>query len=272
MSNTMPKFSLVTINCFGVPTSQTQRRLRTLANELNNDAVDVVCFQEVQSHIYRRLLIHACTRYGSCAYHPFVHAPKGGLLTLSQHPIESQEFIMYHARGLWYTPAVTDWILHKGILCTRLTVHGQVVYVLNTHLNANYRGDWQAYNHYTQQEHKQLQQLAAVVRHLPFDALIVVAGDFNIPRGSWLYHEFMQESGLSDPLEGDVRPTFRIPPMMPRRYAHPIDFTFVRCPPLAHVEVTSNLRFQEKVALANGRRIYMSDHVGVQVDVSWSGT
>src|SRR5258706_411019 len=242
----MPKFSLVTLNCFGVPTPLTQRRLLALAHELNSDPVHVVCFQEVQSHIYRRLLLRACTLYFASAFYPFIHAPKGGLLTLSQLPVESMKFIMYHARGLWYTPAVTDWILHKGILCTQVTLNGQTFYVLNTHLNANYRGNWQAYNHYTQQEHLQLRQLASIVRKLPMQAVIVVAGDFNIPRGSWLYDEFLQESGLTDPLAGDTRPTFRLPPGMPRRYAHPIDFTFVRTPPLAGLEVHNNLRFQEK--------------------------
>src|SRR4051812_29315993 len=117
----MPRFSLLSLNCFGTPTPSTRRRLLTLAQELNREPVSVVCLQEVQAHIYRRLLINACSIYPANAHTPFVHAPKGGLLTLSQLAIEHQRFILYRERGLWYTPALADWILHKGILRTQMT-------------------------------------------------------------------------------------------------------------------------------------------------------
>jgi len=52
--------------------------------ELTRDD-QVVCLQEVQSHAYRRLLARACASYPHAAYAPFVHAPKGGLLTLTRN-------------------------------------------------------------------------------------------------------------------------------------------------------------------------------------------
>ena len=270
----MKTFSLISLNCFGVPTPTTRRRLLTLAGELNRREATVVCLQEIQSHNYRRLLIRACERYPSHAYVPFMHAPKGGLLTFARAPIEHVHFTLYRDRGRWYTPAIADWILHKGALVTNLTLDGVPIAVFNTHLTANYSGDWRRSNRYAQHERSQLQQLAQMVSLQPADTLVVVVGDFNIPRGNWLYKEFLAESGLIDPMEGDRQPTFRPPRGIPGRYALPIDFTLVRMPqtkPLTGLQVRSQLCFQEKYPLFARRKGYLSDHLGVELELGWDG-
>jgi endonuclease/exonuclease/phosphatase family metal-dependent hydrolase len=234
--------------------------------------VTVACLQEVQAHTYRRLLIRACERYPSYAYIPFMHAPKGGLLTLASVPIEHTHFTLYRDRGRWYTPAIADWVLHKGALVTGLTLGGVPIAVINTHLTANYSGDWRRGNRYAQHERNQLAQLAEIVSLQPADALVVVVGDFNIPRGNWLYKEFLAESSLVDPLASDRQPTFRPPRGIPGRYALPIDFTLLRVPqttPLPGLQLHSELRFQEKYPLIAGRKGYLSDHLGVELTLSW---
>lgn len=265
----MITFSLITLNCFGVPTLKTGRRLLALAHELNSQPFNVICFQEVQSHLYRRLLLRACDAYPHNAYHPFVHAPKGGLLTLSRTPIASAEFILYEARGRWFSPAVADWILHKGALVTRMTCNSLPIVVINTHLNANYRGNWEGSNHYTREEQRQLHQLAEIVAAQPHDALVVVAGDFNIPRGGSLYSKFISESGLIDAMAGDLRPTYRAPKLLASRYAMAIDFAFYRVPRLPDVQIHSDLHFGDKIPLARGQSVYPSDHYAVALNVSW---
>src|SRR5258708_36095268 len=187
----MPTFSLVTLNCFGVPRASTRRRLLALARELNNEEHNVVCFQEVQSNHYRRLLVKACDSYPHSAYQPFLHAPKGGLLTVARLPITSADFTMYEARGRWYSPAVADWLLHKGILATEMHCDDLSIMIFNTHLNANYRGDWHNHNHYTRHEHRQLMHLATLAPAQSPDTLVIVAGGFNLSRGTWLYEEIL---------------------------------------------------------------------------------
>ena len=268
----MATFALLTLNCFGVPAPLTRRRLRTLARELDRHDASVVCLQEVQAHAYRQLLVQACATYSANAYTPFVHAPKGGLLTLARLPIDQSYFTLYRERGLWHTPAVADWILHKGVLHTHMRFAGHPIVVLNTHLNANYSGDWRANNRYAQTEHGQLRQLAEIVAAQPPDALVLVAGDFNIPRGSWLYDEFLAASGLIDPLAGDTEPTYRLPPGVPSRYAQPIDFALVRAPQLPRLQVHSRLCFREKLPLIDGRLAYLSDHCGVELRLTWDDT
>jgi len=260
---------LLTLNCFGVPTPTTHARLVALARELNARDDQVICLQEVQSHVYRRLLTRACVSYPHAAYAPFVHAPKGGLLTLAQLPIMEFEFTLYRSRQVSYAPALMDWLLHKGVLATRFEYAGVRIVVLNTHLHANYSGIWDRRSRYARIEAEQLRQLAEIVRAQPPEALVVATGDFNFPRGSWLYDELLDASSMIDPLAGDARPTVRAPPGVPARYTRPIDFALVRAPALAGLRIESELRFVEPV-LFSGRPRFLSDHVGVELRAGWN--
>lgn len=265
----MPNFSLLTLNCFGTPTGTTRLRLRALAGELNRRDLTVVALQEVQAQRYRQLLINACSSYPAQAFEPFVHAPKGGLLTLARLPIEQAQFTLYRDREIAHPPSIMDWMLHKGVLATRLTAAGTPIVVLNTHLNANYSGDWRAENRYARGELAQLRELAEIVATQPPEALVIAAGDFNIPRGSWLYDEFLAASGMFDPLAGDTRPTYRTMPGVPARYALPIDFALVRAPKLPGLQVRGDLCFGERAPLAGRRAGYLSDHLGVELRLAW---
>jgi endonuclease/exonuclease/phosphatase family metal-dependent hydrolase len=266
----MAHIALISLNCFGVPTPTTNRRLLTLAQALNHAEADVVCLQEVQLHRYNTLLQRACSAYPYHAVLPFVHAPKGGLLTLGRVPFDHAYFTIYHERGLWYTPGITDWILHKGVLATRLQVERLPIVVLNTHLNANYDGNWSHTNRFAQSEWRQLQQLAEVVQAQPAEALVIVAGDFNVPRQSWLYNDFLERSGLVDALAGDTRATYRSLPGLPRRLRLPIDFILYRAPVWLTLYPHADLLFQEKVPFVQGGGTgYLSDHCGVVLRLAW---
>ena len=265
----MHTFTNLTLNCFGVPTPSTRRRLHVLSDVLNQLDADVVCLQEVQAHPYRRLLIKACTSYPYHAFAPFTHAPKGGLLTLSRHPITESRFVLYEKRGLWYTPALADWILHKGVLFTHLKIDDQPITLMNTHLTANYTGDWSPQNLFAKQELAQLKQLAALVKAQPADHVVLVAGDFNIPRGSWLADQFLVDSGLTDPLAGNLSATFRPFSGMPVRYVAAIDFNLVRVPSALEMSIESAICFEDKHKLTTGRELFLSDHKGIELRLKW---
>ncbi len=265
----MPTFSLLTLNVFGVPAPGTRRRLHWLATTLNAEAQTVVCLQEVQAHTYRRQIVRDADAYPASAFEPFIHAPKGGLLTLAAAHIEDSRFILYHERGLWFTPALADWILHKGVLLTRLTVSGQPIVVLNTHLTANYIGDWRESNVYARHEHKQLEELAELVRAEPAETLVVVCGDFNVPRGTWLYDSFIASSGLTDPRADAIEATYHPRTGMPTRFrGHVIDYALFRAPSLPDLTVESRLRFKDRIP-HDGHEFYPSDHAGVELKLSW---
>jgi endonuclease/exonuclease/phosphatase family metal-dependent hydrolase len=247
----------------------TRRRLLALADELNRREYGVVCLQEAQAHAYRKLLIDACTQYPAQVYEPFFHAPKGGLLTLARLPIEQRQFTLFRAREIVSPLAAMDLLLHKGVLLARTAVDGVPIVVLNTHLSANYSVDWRQHNRYARVEHSQLRQLAEIVRAQPPEALVIAAGDFNIPRGSWLYGDFLEQSGMIDPLAGDTRPTHRMPPGIPAGLAKPIDFALLRLPRLLGLSIQSDICFAEQVPLGGARRGFLSDHYGLELRLSW---
>lgn len=263
-------FSLLTFNCFGGLNWTTPRRLRSLARELRTLTPSVVCLQEVQSNLALRLLLRLVDDYPGHAYFRGLSAPLSALLVLARGALHSPHFVRYTNQGAWLGPTVMDQLTRKGVLISRTQQAGQPIIVLNTHLVANYMANWRRDSRAARDQASQLQQLATVVREQPADAIVLVAGDFNIPRGSWLYTEFLQQSGLADPLAGDMRPTYRPFPGVPVRYALPIDFVFVRTPPTLALAITTDFCFTEQCPYVGGGQGYLSDHLGVLVRLQWT--
>ena len=265
MTNT---FSLLTLNCFGLWLPNTSRRLLALAKELEPLTHQIVCLQEIQLHKYQRLLVNACASYSYPQYEPYVHCPKGGLLTLSRIPVTNKSFEPYTDRGLWYTPMLLDKLFFKGMLMSSLTWANIPMVIINTHLLANFAGDWDRHGMYARVEEKQLLQLAETVRSQPVDSLILVVGDFNIPRGGGLYRDFITHSGLTDPLAGDARPTLRLPPGAPSRFSLPIDYLLVRMPNTHSFKMDCDLCFSNKQWENRQYQGYLSDHQGIEIQIT----
>ena len=139
------------------------------------------------------------------------------------------------------------------------------VVVINTHIIANYNGDWERRGVFARMQGKQLRQLADTVAAQPSNALVAVVGDFNIPRGSHLYHDLLQQTGLVDVLAGDLRPTHRPPRGVPAHYSLPIDFVFTRVPSSLSLQITGDLRFSSKLNLTQKHLDYVSDHNAIEV-------
>jgi endonuclease/exonuclease/phosphatase family metal-dependent hydrolase len=241
----------------------------SLARELNQHPADVVFLQEVQIHPVRRTLQQRTNTFPHAVYEPFFYAPKGGLLTLARHKIESHLFTLYPERGRRLAPTLADVILHKGVLLSRLELHGTPIVAINTHLSANYAGDWNLAHPYARTERDHLQRLAAIVVAQPDNAIVLVGGDFNVPRHSQLYDEFIAASGLHDPLAGDMRPTYRPMRAIPARFALPIDWLLVRHPALPGLRISSDLFLESAVPFEGGGSGFLSDHAGIELTLSW---
>jgi endonuclease/exonuclease/phosphatase (EEP) superfamily protein YafD len=257
--------SLLTLNCFGTPVPTTRRRLLALARQLEQSTLQLICLQEVQLVMYQELLIQACASYPFQAYEPYLHCPMGGLVTLSRVPLAAQRFEVFAEQGLWYLPTLMDKILRKGMLITSLHWGSVPVVIINTHIVANYNGDWERQGVFARMQEKQLRQLAETITVQPSNALVIVAGDFNIPRGSRPYRDFLSWTGLTDPLADDRRPTHRPPRGVPSQYSLPIDFVFVRVPKTLSLHVSSDLRFSGKFDLDHRRHDFLSDHNAIEV-------
>jgi endonuclease/exonuclease/phosphatase (EEP) superfamily protein YafD len=257
--------SLLSLNCFGTPVPTTRRRLQALANHLEKSSLQIVCLQEVQLAMYQNLLFQVCASYPFQAYEPHLHCPKGGLVTLSRAPLATRHFETYAEQGRWYLPTAMDRFLRKGMLISSLQWGDVPVVVINTHIVANYSGDWERQGVFARMQEKQLRQLADTVTAQPSNALVAVVGDFNLPRGSRLYHDFLHQTGLIDALAGDRRPTHRPPVGVPAHYSLPIDFVFTRVPSSLSLQITGDLRFSDKFHLTHKYHDYLSDHNAIEV-------
>ncbi|RIK56251.1 MAG: hypothetical protein DCC57_03690 [Chloroflexi bacterium] len=266
----MTQISLLTFNAFGILNWDTPFRLRALVHKLNELAPDIVCLQEIHQHYFRRMIVSGALRYSAAIYEPMLYRPKGGLLTLAKAPFTTTRFHLYQEQGRWASLNIMDRMLRKGMLFTHHEYAGLRMVVVNTHLIANYAANYIKGSPAAALQARQLRQLADVVQNLPRDVLILVMGDFNIPRHSWLYDEFLERSGMEDTLSGDQRPTYRPLPGVPARYALPIDFVFVRRPSAPALAIHSDLTLDKRLPLVGSYVNYLSDHLGILTTVAWT--
>jgi endonuclease/exonuclease/phosphatase family metal-dependent hydrolase len=245
---------LLTLNCLW--RGAAAARLAALARWLERSDLDVVCLQEVVLGRRVELLRSLAPSFPHVVHRPFGFAALGGLVTLSRRPVTARQFTVYRRLGRWWNTGVSDRLIRKGFLLTELDVGGRPFVVFNTHLLANYGGDWSPTNDYARIEAAQLGQLAEAVAAFDPGRPLVVAGDLNVPEGTWLLDDFVRRTGLRESLEG-AGATWR--PAEPDSGA--IDHVLVRgCSVEAAV-----LSFQDPVQLADGRLVPVSDHVGITV-------
>lgn len=239
---------------------EARARAGVLAETIERSDYDVVCLQEVISWRVLGLLRRVATSYPHVAYTPMFPLVRGGLVTLSRHPVTRRHFRAYVPAR----PARPEWLLGKGALFTRIRLPGGHLTVVNTHLSANLDMDWSPSNVYAQVEKAELHRLAAAVNQIPKAEPLVAMGDFNVPRDSPYLAEFVSSTGLRDVFGGDTEPTFR------PEYAEigAIDQLLVR----PGIEAKTRLVFKEKVRLPGGRSTVLSDHYGIEADLTAGGS
>ena len=267
----MAQLTIITMNCLGLPlpVPGLRRRLHALGNALAAAGADVACLQEVGRWRHLHLLRHEATSWPSAIAADYPYAPRGGLVTLARLPVRETTFSAFRERGRAMSMHATERFQSKGILSTVIEAGNRTVVVLNTHLAANYSAQWSYTNPYARVERVQLREVAEAVQAIPPETMVVVAGDLNVPRGSWLYHEFLQQAGLHDPMSNSREPTYRPLPGMPARAAQALDHVLVRPPTDRAVMTHAELCFGEPVLLAHGTTGYLSDHLGVRVTLTW---
>jgi endonuclease/exonuclease/phosphatase family metal-dependent hydrolase len=256
----LPHFSLLCVNAFTIPPYFSAGRLGRLLDRLAELDFDLYCLQEIQQNAYAALVVRQLTGHPHYAFKTKPRAPGGGLLTISRLPFESWEFVPYQDRGNRWSIGFADWNLEKGMLVTRLRLEGQEIYVVNTHTQANYRGQWTPENPQAQIEHNQVLQLAGYVRGLPPEALVIACGDFNFPRNTYLYETLIEASGMSDPLRDDLRPSYRPFPLAPAYWNTTIDYALVRLPEKAQAQVDAGLLVTEDERGRLPWQRFLTDH------------
>jgi endonuclease/exonuclease/phosphatase family metal-dependent hydrolase len=262
----MPVFTLLSLNTFGIPFFLSLGRIKRLASELNRVAPTVVCLQEIQQNIYVPLLEKHLSEYAHLASFRHRYAPKGGLFTASIYSGDS-EFHPFPNRGKPVSIGFADWALYKGVLVTTLEIQGNPVVVMNTHLQANYLGNWDISNEQTQIEVDQVKFLADLAQTQPADAWVFVCGDFNFPRVTPPYDLMMAESGLIDALVDDPRPTYRPFPLVSAKWQMSLDYFFYRRPEGDSTPVTADIVPIENSTAGWYFQRFLTDHHALVLNI-----
>ncbi len=244
-------------------------RLLRLTRQLDRFPTSVLCFQEIQQNAYVPLLNRSLPDYPHRAFESSFFAPKGGLFTAARPPLLASHFVPYENRGRPLSAGFADWALNKGVLQSEMNIEGQRVVVMNTHLHANYAGHWHPDNSMSRIQRDQVLHLAAMVNEHDADTLVIVCGDFNFPRGTFLYQELLSAAPLDDPLADDPRPTYRPFPLMPTKYSIPIDFVLVRAPLHRRVRLDADIVEIQDESRRFAPRRFLTDHNALTLRVQW---
>ena len=263
------EFSLLSINTFGIPFFLSWGRLVRLAGELEQLGTTVICLQEIQQNGYTPLLIRYLPTYPHRAIFPHVYAPKGGLGIFSRAPLIQQRFEPYQDRGLRLLVTFADWALFKGVMIIHLQIDGMDIFVLNTHLNANYIGDWHQKNPLALVQLRQVQRISGLLDDMPAEALIVLCGDLNFPRASFLYEELVSRNGLTDPLRDDPRPTYRPFPLVSPSWKTSLDYVLYRIPAEKEFNLHADILQVEDSTQKSAFQRFLTDHCALTLKISW---
>jgi sphingomyelin phosphodiesterase 2 len=222
---------------------------------------DIACLQEVLTWWHLRLLTRRMRSFRYVSFRGSPAGPAGGLVTFSRLPVASTA---YQAFGI---PPAAPGISRaarlraglKGALVTRLD--RPELSVVNTHPVANQDGDWSRAGRFYPLHRAQLASLARVVRGGLGPA--VVCGDFNIDRGSCLFSEFVEGTGMADAFEGSCPATFRAEYLPAGATPHCIDFILMTDGVKAE---SASVVFTGKEPLPGGPG-YVSDHLGLRASL-----
>ncbi|MFF1822329.1 endonuclease/exonuclease/phosphatase family protein [Kribbella sp. NPDC058245] len=261
----MVQLTVASLNTRGMPLrgSRLGERYAAIGAVFEASDVDVVNFQEVLTYYHLRQLVRAMPSYRFVSFRRSVAGPAGGLLTLSRTAIARIDYTHFPL------PAAADVVglprlsrqqaRLKGVLVTHLAG----VAVLNTHLLANFDGDWSETNRYYRLQHQQLTTLAHAVAAL--DKPAVITGDFNLASNSPLYRTFIQDTGLLNAFGDNCPPTFHASYLRSNQSPHCIDFLLLSDSSIT--VKTTQLTFTGPLPMPGGHD-YLTDHLGLQAHLT----
>jgi endonuclease/exonuclease/phosphatase family metal-dependent hydrolase len=140
--------------------------------------------------------------------------------------------------------------------------------IANTHLTANKDGNWSTGNRYHAFQRKQVEMVHATLRRAGAadTELMVATGDFNIASAA-LYPLIVDGGAWRDPFAATDPVTFHAEFLPAGCTGNRIDYVLISGDEATFPVINSGLLFAEPLVLASGRRMHLSDHVALTVQV-----
>ncbi|HVZ58686.1 MAG TPA: endonuclease/exonuclease/phosphatase family protein [Patescibacteria group bacterium] len=261
---------VLSLNVFGTPfhpkaivktfmRNNVRKRFRLIAEEINRTNADILFLQEIIDYPHYIFLLRLLKEYRYKAFKGIFYGPRGGLVILSKFPLEHTIYYDFLEKGKLNNKSVTGHLSVRGILLTQLK--GTNLWLGNTHLTQNSDDNWSAGNRFLPLLASQLTQVAVHTQViLSRKEQLILAGDFNVPKGSPLYQNFITESTLQDFFTYDDFSTYHQEFLPPGHRVGRLDY--ILASPSIKLHDTSYI-LREQFTDNLGKKFYASDHIGL---------
>lgn len=265
---------IITYNCCALPllTGDIGRRLALAAEEISRLDPDLILLQELFLAGQLAAVRSGLARWPHSAWQPRSLARvAGGLYLLSKRPIRRWGFESFADQGPAWRFSALVRLSPKGFVWAEL--EDPATFLVHTHLVADYRLGVGGRNPYPSAQAAQLGQIAARVAALAGPATVVVAGDLNMRPDEPALRRFLDELRLSDAMAHSTsasvidEPYYRLPFIAApnRRF----DYVLFRGPA---GRVKAGYVLGGRPLSRNGRKITLSDHLGVLAELPRSNS
>lgn len=266
------KLSIISFNCMGLFSFDSlhgfllslniKDRLNTAGEHLAKESADVILLQEVNTYFALHLLKKKLSDYPFFAYQNYLFGPRGGLVIVSKYPLNNISYSNFKKRGSWLHKSIVGHIIKNGILQAEL--YNEKIVVCSTHLTPNMDYDHSKDNRYAQISEAQLTQLTEITKQFVKEGKhVLIGGDFNIDKNSYLYDLFFKQSHEIDLFKKYDSPT-KIQEFYPKgKHVERLDYLF-------HVgttkpkNITTTHLFTKKMKINRTTTTYLSDHIGLK--------
>ena len=260
----MGLFSFDTLRGFLLSTNIFQR-INKIGEELAKEAPDVIALQEVHTYLVLNLLKIKLSHYPFVAYKNYLYGPRGGLVIFSKHPLTDIEYINFQKRGSLLNKSFVAKVIRNGILTATILKTSMVI--LNTHLTPNMDYNYSQNNRYSKFSEAQLIQLAQVIKDfVADDKKVLLGGDLNAAKNSYLYKTFLSLSKAIDIFAREDSPTQHQEYYPAHQEVTRIDYIFYAGKSKPKILSADHL-FTKKVKLKHEKSTYLSDHVGLKTTI-----
>ncbi|MFH2202456.1 MAG: endonuclease/exonuclease/phosphatase family protein [Elusimicrobiota bacterium] len=271
---------VLTFNCCALPvlTGDIPARLRRLGRELVVLAPDLILLQEVFLARHLRLLKQALSSWPYSFFGPrTLRRHAGGLAIFSRYPLTGAKFFLYREQGSWIRYSALAKFSGKGYMAARLHhPSGADFKLVHTHMLADYRRPTKTgagrRDPYQVFQHGQIEELRAFIGGMDRSEPVLLAGDFNLTPASDMMRRFLQRTGLGDSMAGVRTPSiigrkyYRVP--FNRAPEKRLDYILHRGGGSWRVRARKwRYVFARPRKLADSRRVTLSDHRGVHIDL-----
>jgi endonuclease/exonuclease/phosphatase family metal-dependent hydrolase len=266
-----------TLNVCGLPPRPPlwtlARRAPELCRRLEESSIDVLNVQEVFHYSSLRLLREGLRSYPYEAYRRGFVGPAGGLVTFSRLPLGHPSYRSF--LGTYPTSGHARFRLRRaamgaiqGILTVPLLT--QAVTMVNTHLTANSDDDYSVGGRFYDFQRAQLVRLNQFLARQPRPGVRVITGDFNLPSTSDLYPLIVAYGAHRDPFATTNPCTYHPAFLRDGVPALRVDYLLVDGDEHHYPILDARTLFDEPIAGEDGTAFYLSDHIGLTVQIGLS--